>query len=50
MKKPQVLDNYIKDLLIENKKTLTSTNEKFLRAEQEVPHALGPLSRLWLTV
>ena len=49
VKEPQVLDNYIKELLTENKRTLTSTHEKSLKAWQEkVLHILGPLSRLWM--
>ena len=31
VKEPQILDNYIKELLIENKKTLTSTYQKSLK-------------------
>ena len=35
--------------MTENKRTLTLTHEKFLKAMQEnVLHILGPLSRLWL--
>ena len=49
VKEPQVLHNYIKELLAENKRTLTSTHEKSLKAVQEkVLHILGPLSRLWM--
>ena len=35
VKEPQVLDNYIKELLTENKRTLASTHEKSLKAVQE---------------
>ena len=49
VKEPQVLDNYIKELLTKNKRTLTSTHEKSLKAVQEkVLYILGPLSRLWM--
>ena len=49
VKEPQVLGNYIKELLTENKRTLSSTHEKSLKAVQEkVLHILGPLSRLWM--
>ena len=49
--KTQVLDNYIQELLTENKRTLTSTHEKSLKAVQEkVLHILGPLSRLLLII
>ena len=49
VKEHQVLDNYIKELLTENKPTLTSTHEKSLKAVQEkVLHILGTLSRHWV--
>ena len=35
VKEPKVLDNYIKELLTENKRTLASTHEKSLKAVQE---------------
>ena len=42
---------YIKKLLIENKRTLTSTHEKSLKVVQKkVLHILGLLSRLWVIV
>lgn len=49
VRQPQVLDNYIRELLVEHKRTLTSTHEKSLKAVQEkILHILGPLSRLWV--
>ena len=49
VRKAQVLDNYIKELLTENKLALKSTHEKSFKAVQEkVLHILGPLSRVWL--
>ena len=47
VKEPQVLQNYIKEILTENKRILTSTHEKSLKEVQEkVLHILGTLSRL----
>ena len=42
VKESQVLYNYIKELLTENKRTLTSTHEKSLKEVQE--KALHPVS------
>ena len=51
VKEPQVLQNYIKEILTENKRILTSTHEKSLKEVQEkVLHILGTLSRLWLII
>ena len=48
VKELQVLQNYIKEILTENKRILTSTHEKSLKEVQEkkVLHILGTLSRL----
>ena len=47
VKELQVLQNYIKEILTENKWILTSTHEKSLKEVQEkVLHILGTLSRL----
>ena len=44
VKEPQVLDNYIKKLLTENKRTLTSTHEKSLKTVGYIwGHYLWPL-------
>jgi len=46
--KIQVLDGYMKELLVENNRTKTIHNEKLLRSIQEKIHnVMGPLLRLW---
>jgi len=43
------LDSYIKELLVENRKTLTLHLEKVLMSTQEkIMDILGPLSKLWV--
>jgi len=42
------LDNYIKELLVENKKSLTLNHEMNLKQIQDkIHHILGPLTRVW---
>ena len=49
IKKPEEIDSYIKDLLVEHNKTATLHTEKILKSVQEKVHnILGPLSKLWL--
>ena len=48
IKSPQVLDNYIKELLNDNKKVVTINHEKVLKSLQEkITYIMGPLSTLW---
>ena len=49
VKETQALDTYIKELMIENKKNYTLTQENILKNIQEkITHVLGPLSKLWV--
>ena len=48
MRKPQILDTYIKELLVENKKSSTMYQDKVLKSIQDkVMNIFGPFSKLW---
>ena len=48
IKRTPVLDNYIKELLLENKRSLTLNHEETLKCLQDkFGNVLGPLLRLW---